>query len=47
MSTLTLNFLQLLICPFTDKSLFVWLAGLLTCTWLFDRIFSLIRGDYY
>lgn len=47
MSTLTLNFMNLLIYPFTDKSLFVWLAGLLSVSWLLDRIFRFIRGDYY
>lgn len=47
MSSLTISFLNLLIYPFTNKSLFVWLAGLLVCTWIFSTTFSLIRGDYY
>lgn len=47
MSSLTFQFLQLLIFPFTNKSLFVWIAGILSCTWLLDKVFGLIRGDYY
>ena len=47
MTTLTTNFLYLLIYPFTDKRLFVWIAGILCTTWCLDTIFRLIRNDYY
>lgn len=46
MSALTFQFLQLLIVPFKNESLFVWLAGLLSVSWLLDTIFKMIRGYY-
>lgn len=46
MSALTFQFLQLLVYPFTDKSLFVWIAGLLCVSWLLDTVFKMIRGYY-
>ena len=46
MASLTFQFLQLLIVPFKGENLFIWIGGILCCTWLFDKLFKLIRGDY-
>lgn len=47
MSGLTLNVLNILIYIFKRKDLFIFIGGLMTCTYLFTYIRNLINGDFY